>query len=138
MKKSRGSGEKSLAKKAMQTGGGSKIIKGEGLWGVPGVFDACQVLTWKGKWSGLAAGYNEPPNWPVTRRPFIWAWARGGGGEASTTVAGPALGCGFLEDEAVERRALTQVSPHRKPIWPHMCPQGISDTPSAFPHSGTC
>ena len=54
MKKSRGSGEKSLAKKAMQTGGGSKIIKGEGLWGVPGSLWCLPSLNLEGKMEGLA------------------------------------------------------------------------------------
>lgn len=54
MKKSRGSGEKSLAKKAMQTGGGSKIIKGEGLWGVPGSLWCLPSLNLEGKTEGLA------------------------------------------------------------------------------------
>lgn len=35
-KVTRDSGEQSLAREAMQTEGRREIIKGEGLWGVPG------------------------------------------------------------------------------------------------------
>lgn len=35
-KVTRGSGEQSLAREAMQTEERREIIKGEGLWGVPG------------------------------------------------------------------------------------------------------
>ena len=50
----------------------------------------------------------------------MWAWARGGwvggGRSPQPSVADPALGCGTLEDEAVEHRASDQSASTQKPI----------------------
>lgn len=43
------------------------------------VFDAYQVLTWKGKWRAWPQGYNELQPGPTSKseRPLMWVWARG-------------------------------------------------------------
>lgn len=61
------------------------------------VFDACQVLTWKGRNGG--PGHEAIMSSKPGLHPEGLLYGLGpevGGWEASTTVAGPALGCGFL------------------------------------------
>lgn len=58
-KVTRGSGEQSWARQAVQTENGERSLKEKACGVFLAVFDACQVLTWKGKWRAWPQGCNE-------------------------------------------------------------------------------